>query len=82
MIQLGPELARQAFARIDRPAIDAFVLPGGNFATLAAVDAWEEEFGKPVVTTNNASFWAMLRAFDSSEGIPGVGRLLAQVPTG
>ena len=29
--KLGPENARDAFARIDRPEIEVFVVPGGNF---------------------------------------------------
>jgi maleate cis-trans isomerase len=78
--QLGPELARDAFARINQAAIEAFVVPGGNFPTLAATAAWEDEFGKPVVTTNNASFWAALRAFGHADGLPGFGRLLSEVP--
>ena len=78
--QLGPQNARDAFARIDRPAIEAFVVPGGNFPTLASIAAWEREFGKPVVTTNQASFWAMLRAFESTDRLPGFGRLLAELP--
>jgi maleate cis-trans isomerase len=80
--QLGPENARDAFARIDRPEIEVFVVPGGNFPTMASIAGWEREFGKPVVTTNQASFWAMLRAFEASEGAPGFGRLLAEVPAG
>lgn len=77
---LGPQNARDAFARIDRPEIEAFVVPGGNFPTMSSVAAWEREFRKPVVTTNQASFWAMLRAFDSSDRMPGFGRLLAELP--
>jgi len=34
------------------------------------------------VTTNQASFWAMLRKFDASAGVPGFGRLLAEIPAG
>ena len=78
--QLGPQNAREAFARIDRPEIDAFVVPGGNFPTMASIAAWERELKKPVVTTNQASFWAMLRAFKSEERLPAFGRLLAEVP--
>jgi maleate cis-trans isomerase len=80
--QLGPENARDAFTRINRPEIEVFVVPGGNFPTMTSIAAWEREFGKPVVTTNQASFWAMLQAFDASEGVPGFGRLLAEVPAG
>ena len=79
--KLGPENARNAFARIDRPEIEVFVVPGGNFPTMTSIATWEREFGKPVVTTNQASFWAMLQAFDAS-GVPGFGRLLAELPAG
>jgi maleate cis-trans isomerase len=77
---LAPQLAREAFARINGPEIEALVVPGGNFPTMTAVAAWETEFRRPVVTTNNAWLWAMLRAFDASEGLEGFGRLLTEVP--
>jgi maleate cis-trans isomerase len=80
--KLGPENARDAFARIDRPQIEAFVVPGGNFPTLASIGEWEREFDKPVVTTNQASFWAMLTMLGTGDRIPGYGRLLAEVPAG
>ena len=74
--QLGPENARDAFARIDRPEIEAFIVPGGNFPTMASIAGWEREFGKPVVTTNQAALWAVLRRLDSTDRLPGLGRLL------
>jgi maleate cis-trans isomerase len=80
--QLGPENARDAFVRLDRPEIELFVVPGGNFPTMASISAWEEEFQKPVVTTNQASFWAMLRAFGRVVGLSGFGRLLQELPAG
>jgi arylmalonate decarboxylase len=79
---LGPGTARDAFARIDQPQIEAFVVPGGNFPTLASIGAWEREFNKPVVTTNQASFWAMLTMLAPGDSIPGYARLLAEVPAG
>src|SRR5882724_3958942 len=78
--KLGPQNARDAFARIDRPEIEVYVVPGGNFPTMSSVVAWEREFKKPVVTTNQASFWSMLRAFDSADRLPAFGRLLAELP--
>jgi maleate cis-trans isomerase len=75
--QIGPERAREAFVRIDRPDIDAFVVPGGNFPTMTSIQAWELEVGKPVVTTNQASFWAMLASLSPDEHLPNFGRLLA-----
>ncbi len=79
---LGPENARDAFRRIDRPEIEVFVVPGGNFPTMAAIAGWESEFGKPVVTTNQASFWAMLAMLKTADRVPGYGRLLAEAPAG
>ncbi len=78
--KLGPQNARDAFARVDRPEIEVFVVPGGNFPTMSSVAAWEREFGKPVVTTNQASIWAMLRAFKSADRLPAFGRLLGELP--
>jgi len=47
---------------------------------MPSIEAWEREFGKPVVTTNQASFWAVLRAFGGADRVPGFGRLLAELP--
>jgi maleate cis-trans isomerase len=79
--QLGPENARAAFARINRPEVDAFVVPGGNFSTMASIAFWEREFNKPVVTTNQASVWAVARQL-GGERILGWGSLLEQMPAG
>ncbi|MBM3342469.1 MAG: hypothetical protein FJY56_10230 [Betaproteobacteria bacterium] len=79
--KLGPENAREAFARIDRPQIDAFMVPGANFPTMASIGAWEREFGKPVVTSTQAALWAMARQL-GGEPIKGYGRLLEQMPKG
>lgn len=79
---LGPENARDAFSRINRPEIDAFIVPGGNFPTMSHVAGWEAEFKKPVVTTNQALIWAMLRQFGATQGLKGLGVLLEEVPAG
>ena len=73
-------LAQAAFSRIDRPDIDALVLPGGNFPTKDRIAPWEQQFGKPVITTNQAALWAVLREMKISKPLPEWGRLLAQMP--
>jgi maleate isomerase len=78
--KLGPENARDAFARINRPEIEVFVVPGGNFPTMSFVPDWEREFGKPVITTNQAALWAMMRIMHADEKLSGLGRLLEQMP--
>lgn len=73
---LGPENARDAFARINKPEIEAFLVPGGNFPTMRSIPAWEKEFGKPVIATNTAAIWAMMRLLGIKEKLPGLGKLL------
>ena len=75
-------MAQAAFSRIDRPDIDALVVPGGNFPTMDWIAEWEQQFGKPVITTNQAALWAVLRAMRISTPLPGKGRLLEQMPQG
>ena len=73
---MGPEHARDAFRRIDRPEIEVLVVPGGNFPTMPSIAGWEAEFGKPVITTNQAALWAMMRVMKMDDKVPGGGRLL------
>jgi len=77
--KLGPENARDAFARVNSPGLEAFVVPGANFPTMASIAAWEREFRKPVVTSTQAAGWAMAKAL-GGERIEGYGRLLEQMP--
>ena len=75
-------VAQAAFSRIDRPDIDALVVPGGNFPTMDWIAPWERQFGKPVITTNQATLWAVLRAMSINTPLAGKGRLLEQMPQG
>lgn len=79
---LSADNATDAFARIDRPEIEVLVVPGGNFPTMQSVAGWEQQFGKPVLTTNQAVIWAVMAAMGIKEPLPGLGRLLGQLPTG
>jgi maleate isomerase len=74
--------AQAAFARIDRPDIQALVVPGGNFPTMNWIDAWESQFGKPVITTNQATLWAVMRTMGIRDPLVGKGRLLKLMPEG
>jgi maleate isomerase len=77
---ISADYATAAFARLDRPEIEALVVPGGNFPTLHAIATWEQQFHKPVITTNQAALWAMMRVMQMATPLPGLGRLLAQMP--
>jgi maleate isomerase len=75
-------LVEAAFRRIDRPGIDALMVPGGNFPTMDRIADWEHQFGKPVITTNQAALWAVLQTMKFDLALPGKGRLLDQLPAG
>jgi arylmalonate decarboxylase len=74
-------VAQAAFSRIDRPDIDALVIPGGNFPTMESIAPWERQFGKPVITTNQATLWAVMRTMKIDTPLAGKGRLLEEMPT-
>ena len=59
--KMDAAMVEAAFRRIDRPEVDALVVPGGNFPTMDRIAAWERQFGKPVITTNQAALWAVLQ---------------------
>ena len=75
-------MVEAAFRRIDGPGVDALVVPGGNFPTMDRIAAWERQFGKPVITTNQAALWGVMQAMKAGTPLPGKGRLLEQLPVG
>jgi len=77
---ISADHATAAFTRVDRPEVEALVVPGGNFPTMRAIAAWEQQFQKPVVTTNQAALWAMMGVMKMATPLPGLGQLLAQMP--
>lgn len=78
---LSADRATEAFTRLDRPQIEVLVVPGGNFPTMRYIAEWEQQFHKPVLTTNQAALWAMLKVMNITTPLSGLGRLLEQMPT-
>jgi maleate cis-trans isomerase len=72
--------AFEGMRRVDTPAIDVLLVPGGNFPTMPWIAAWERALGKPVITTNQAALWAVLGIMKLNDPLPGFGRLLEQMP--
>lgn len=75
---LSADHATDAFRRIDRADVEVLVVPGGNFPTMRHIAGWERAFGKPVITTNQAALWAILRSMAITAPLPNLGRLLEQ----
>jgi maleate cis-trans isomerase len=73
--------AREAFAAI--PDADGYLISCGNLRTLEAIAALERDFGKPVITSNQAGLWHALRlaGVGVDETTTGIGgRLFAAKP--
>ena len=73
---IDPETVRDLVREVDRDDAEAIVVPGGNMPCLSIVAEMEDERGKPVVTTNAAGIWALLRHLGVTDPIQGAGMLL------
>ncbi len=61
----------------DRGDADALVISCTDLATLEVIEPLERALGKPVITSNQATLWAALRAAGLDDRVAGAGRLLA-----
>jgi len=78
-VQIAQHLAADAFelaVSVDRPEAEAIVISCTDFATLPVIERLERQLGKPVVTSNQATFWAAMRAAGLNDQLDGAGRLL------
>ena len=62
----------------DRPEADAIVVSCTDFPVLNLIHDVECRIGKPVITSNQATFWAALRAAGIDDKLNGMGVLLSQ----
>ena len=67
------ELAKQAW----NSDADALVITCLNLRSHEVVDELEREFGKPVITSTQATLWQLLRSAGVEDRIEGYGRLLS-----
>ena len=65
-------------AEVDRPQTEAIFVSCSNFPTLAIIEKMEARLGKPIVASNQASMWKMLRLLDDRRVVPGAGRLFRE----
>ena len=63
---------------VDQPDAGAVMLACGNWLTMGIVDQLEATLGKPVLTTNQVSLWAVLRLAGYHAPVFGWGRLLRE----
>jgi maleate isomerase len=66
------EFARKVFTS----DADGMFISCTNLRTIEIIERLEKEIGKPVVTSNQATFWGCLKTIGCTEAIPGYGKLL------
>ena len=72
------EVVHRLALAVDRPAAEAVFISCTQLPTLKMIAPLEALLGKPVVTSNQATFWRCLRALGLPMSVPGYGRLLAE----
>jgi maleate isomerase len=77
-----PERIRALACEADVPEADGLFVSCADFRALAAVEAIERELGKPVVTSNQAVIWDLLRLTGLERSFPGHGMLLRRPDLG
>ena len=76
--RVPPESLYRLARYIDRKEVDTLFLSCTNLATVRMIAGIEEEIGKPVITSNQATFWRALRMAGVPDKIEGYGRLLEE----
>ncbi len=75
--RLDVETAYESGRRVDGPEADAVLLACTNWQSMAIIERLENDIGKPVITTTQASLWACLRMLGRGPEVKGFGRLFS-----
>lgn len=76
--RVPPEVAFRLATAVDRSDADLVFVSCTNLASLQAIARIEQELGKPVVTSNQATMWRCLRTLGLKAKVRGFGRLLEE----
>ena len=78
IVHLSPNVLYRLAKSVDTPESEGIFLSCTGLDTLDMIEALEQDIGKPVITSNQASFWMAFRMAGVGESIPGYGRLLRE----
>lgn len=73
--RVPPEAVFRLARMIDRPDAQAIFISCTSLATIDVIAGLEKELGKPVVTSNQACFWACLRLLGIKTSVTGYGHI-------
>jgi maleate isomerase len=78
-VKIGHCTPQQAFdlaVELDTPEADGVFISCTNFRSFEIIDRLEQKLGKPVVSSNQATFWKSLKLLGHTDPVPGIGSLL------
>ena len=76
--QMTPETVYHLARDVDRPESEAIFISCVNLHTFEVIDRLERDLKKPVITSNQATIWNILRMAGVNDSIEGYGKLLAK----
>jgi len=76
MIRVTPESILRFAESLDRDDADALFLSCGALRSIDIIDSLEQRIGKPVITSNQAMAWDVMRLAGITDSIDGYGSLL------
>ncbi|MGC9457741.1 MAG: maleate cis-trans isomerase family protein [Halothiobacillaceae bacterium] len=74
-----PEAVMEFAARVFDASADAMLLSCTSWRALEIAEQLEKRIGKPVITSNQATIWAALKALGLTDPIEGYGQLLRNI---
>lgn len=76
---LDPGVAYALGKKVDRDTAQAVFLSCTGFKTIAIIEALEQDLGKPVLSSNTATLWDVLRRLRIKEPVVGYGELFHRI---
>lgn len=73
---LPPKVAYDLAKKANTPEAEGILISCTNFRTMEILQSLEDELGKPVISSNTATFWSILRSAKYRKPISGYGKLL------
>ena len=73
-----PRIAYELAKEVYLPEAQGIFISCTNFRTIEVIDKLEKELGVPVISSNTATLWAMMKRAGAKSKLEGYGRLLLQ----